>query len=241
MDTREFLDLCSRSDTTVRVIGLQEGTFALCAEIPEGPRILASDGRCKEFPSLDHVADWLQRNGVQRVILDLGIWTDSLRLNQRRRGSRPERRDSRKTGECRAGKSEAFTMLRGMGRVDNAFLRIRHKALRSTEVLGATITVTMFGEDPDQGPGHGIGISWELEVALRHGDLRSWHLELSWQDATQTWSVSRRLSMPGEHGPETLTTFSSVTCEADSDVENVLVKEVGELEATLDVSAPGRG
>ena len=59
---------------TVRVVGDQGGGFVVICE-PGGT--LADGDKHIEFPSLNHVADYLQRQRVTEFAVDVSLWRDA--------------------------------------------------------------------------------------------------------------------------------------------------------------------
>jgi hypothetical protein len=69
VDRDAFLEL-AESSGPITARGSQDGQFYLVVGNdtlagPEGPR---------PYPSLNHIADWLQRNGIQHFAVDLAVW-----------------------------------------------------------------------------------------------------------------------------------------------------------------------
>lgn len=75
--SEEFLLQAASAGAVVRAIGIQDGQFGLCLDGPEGSHMVGNrQGRTKYFPSLNHIADWLQRHGINRFMVDVELWRD---------------------------------------------------------------------------------------------------------------------------------------------------------------------
>ena len=62
--------------TTIKLKGLQEGSFYLLLETVEDSFILENDdGSMKEYPKADNALTWLKRmTNLKEVMVDIEIW-----------------------------------------------------------------------------------------------------------------------------------------------------------------------
>ena len=75
--TEEFLNrVANRDSKTIRLKGVQAGSFCLLLETTERFLILENkDGSVKEYPKVDHALVWLRRmTDLKEVIVDIELW-----------------------------------------------------------------------------------------------------------------------------------------------------------------------
>jgi hypothetical protein len=75
--TAEFLNrVANRDFNTIRLKGVQAGSFYLMLETPEDVFILENkDSTMKEYPKVDHALVWLRRmTDLKEVIVDIELW-----------------------------------------------------------------------------------------------------------------------------------------------------------------------
>jgi hypothetical protein len=68
--------LAQNAFTAIKLKGLQNGTFYMIIETPEGSFIHENpDGNIKEYPKADNALAWLKRKArIKEVVVDLEIW-----------------------------------------------------------------------------------------------------------------------------------------------------------------------
>ena len=75
--TAELLNRVSNRDfTTIKLKGLQDGSFYLLLEGADGSFILENaDGSMKQYPKADHALVWLKRmTDLKEIKVDIEIW-----------------------------------------------------------------------------------------------------------------------------------------------------------------------
>ena len=73
----ELLRTISQNNfTTIKLKGLQSGSFYLLLEMDDGSFILENDdGSMKEYPKADNALTWLKRmTNLKEVMVDIEIW-----------------------------------------------------------------------------------------------------------------------------------------------------------------------
>ena len=73
----ELLRTISQNNfTTIKLKGLQSGSFYLLLETDDGSFILENDdGSMKEYPKADNALTWLKRmTNLKEVMVDIEIW-----------------------------------------------------------------------------------------------------------------------------------------------------------------------
>ena len=82
IQTKELLNRISEGDfSAIRLKGLQDGTFYLLLDSPDGVFILENaDGSMKCYPKVDHALTWLKRKtNLKTIVVDIEIWkSDSI-------------------------------------------------------------------------------------------------------------------------------------------------------------------
>ncbi len=75
---KEFL-LALENSPRVRAIGDAGGKFCVAIERDGKAYVVANDREDgpRYFPSLNHVADWMQRLEVQHFVVDISLWRKS--------------------------------------------------------------------------------------------------------------------------------------------------------------------
>ena len=77
--TTEMLEKIEKGDfQSIRLRGLQDGTFCLLLECEDGTFIHENpDGSVKYYPGIDHALIWLKRKaGVVEVIVHTELWKE---------------------------------------------------------------------------------------------------------------------------------------------------------------------
>ena len=80
--TEEFLNrVANRDFKTIRLKGVQAGSFCLMFETPGDVFILENeDGTMKEYPKVDHALVWLRRmTDLKEIIVDIDLWKKDIR------------------------------------------------------------------------------------------------------------------------------------------------------------------
>lgn len=76
MTVDEFLKLAA-SDAVVKAVGTQDGRFCIVVTATGKSSTLVGQKGTRYYPSLNHVADWLQRIGYDQFEVDISLWDGS--------------------------------------------------------------------------------------------------------------------------------------------------------------------
>jgi len=81
--TEEFMNrVASRDFKTIRLKGVQAGSWYLMLETPEDVFLILEneDGTMKEYPKVDHALVWLKRmTNLKEIIVDIDLWKKDTR------------------------------------------------------------------------------------------------------------------------------------------------------------------
>ena len=68
----QFLERLETTQVSVKVVGAQGGLFHIVCDADT----IAGKSGPLAYPSLNHAADWLQRNGVSTFVVDVTNWRE---------------------------------------------------------------------------------------------------------------------------------------------------------------------